>query len=183
MRVSQKIAAMFAGFIVDQNNLGGPGGFAEEDGDVSLEPGTIRRLAAGEDIRFATPDQASDGVAFARLTLGQIAAGLGVPQHLLDGDLSSANYSSLRTGLLPFRQKIEQFQYHCIVPQVLTPLWRRVVTRLYLAGEIEDLAPALKVEWLPPRPMQVDPEKDTRALVAQIEAGLTSRRQAVASLG
>ena len=183
MLVGQKIAAMFAGFIVDQNNLGGPGGFAEEDGDVSLEPGTIRRLAAGEDIRFATPDQASDGVAFARLTLGQIAAGLGVPQHLLDGDLSSANYSSLRAGLLPFRQRIEQFQYHCIVPQVLTPLWRRVVTRLYLAGEIEDLAPALKVEWLPPRPMQVDPEKDTRALVAQIDAGLTSRRQAVASLG
>lgn len=183
MLTGQKVGAMFAGFIVDQNNLGVPGGFDEEDGDVSLEPGTLRRLGAGEDIRFATPDQASDGVAFARLTLGQIAAGLGIPQHLLDGDLSSANYSSLRAGLLPFRQKIEQFQYHCIVPQVLTPLWRRVVTRLYLSGHIDDLASAFKVEWLPPRPMQVDPLKDTQALVAQIEAGLTSRRQAVASLG
>jgi len=183
MLVAQKIAAMFAGFIVDQNNLGGGSGFPEEDGDVSLEPGTIRRLAAGEDIRFATPDQASDSIAFARLTLGQIAAGLGVPQHLLDGDLSKANYSSLRAGLLPFRQRIEQFQYHCLVPQVLAPVWRRVMTRIYLAGDLDDLSPALRVEWLAPRPMQVDPMKDTQALIAQIDAGLTSRRQAVASLG
>ncbi len=183
MLVGQKIAAMFAGFIVDQNNLGGGSGFPEEDGDISLEPGTIRRLGAGEDIRFATPDQASDSIAFARLTLGQIAAGLGVPQHLLDGDLSKANYSSLRAGLLPFRARIEQFQYHQIVPQVLAPLWRRVMTRAYLAGDLDDLAPALRVEWLPPRPMQVDPMKDTQALIAQIDAGLTSRRQAVASLG
>jgi len=183
MLVGQKIAAMFAGFVTDQNNLGGAGGFPEADGDISLEPGTIRRLAAGEDIKFATPDQASDGVAFAKLTLGQIAAGLGVPQHLLDGDLSNANYSSLRAGLISYRAKIEQFQYHCIVPQVLNPLWRRVMTRAYLAGAFDDLAPALKVEFLTPRAMQVDPAKDTAALIAQIDAGLTSRRQAVASLG
>lgn len=34
-----------------------------------------------------------------------------------------------------------------------------------------------------PRPMQVDPEKDVAALKGQLELGLTSRRQAVASLG
>lgn len=186
MLVGQKISAMHAGFIVDQNNLGGGDtGFPEESdgGDVSLEPGTIRRLGAGEDIKFSQPDQASEGVPFAKLTLRQISAGLGLPTHLLDGDLSDATYSSLRAGLLPFRQKIEQFQKHNLIPQVLTPVWRLAMTRAFLGGAIDDLQPSLRVGWLPPRPMQVDPLKDTQALKEQIAAGLTSRRKAAASLG
>jgi lambda family phage portal protein len=185
--VGAKIAAMHAGFVTDQNNLGGTGTFPDANDltDISLEPGVVRILPAGTDIKFNSPAEAKDSIAFARLTLGQVAAGLGVPQHLLDGDLSNANYSSLRAGLIPFRQKIEQFQYHQIIPQVLAPLWRRVITRAYLAGQIDlpDLSTAFKVEWLPPRAMQVDPMKDTQALIAQIGAGLTSRTQAVASLG
>lgn len=184
--VGAKIAAMHAGFVTDQNALGGTGAYEASDlTDISLEPGVVRILPAGTDIKFNSPTEAKDSIAFAKLTLGQIAAGLGLPQHLLDGDLSSANYSSLRAGLIPFRQKIEQFQYHCIVPQVLAPLWKRVITRAYLAGDLDlpDLAPAFKVEWLTPRAMQVDPLKDTQALIAQIDAGLTSRTQAVASLG
>ena len=185
--VGAKIAAMHAGFVVDQNNLSGSGPFpdASDLTDISLEPGVVRVLPAGTDIKFNSPNEARESIAFAKLTLGQIAAGLGVPQHLLDGDLSDANYSSLRAGLLPFRQKVEQFQYHCIVPQALNPLWRRAMAREYLAErlDLEALEPAFKVEWLAPRAMQVDPQKDTEALIAQINAGLTSRTQAVASLG
>lgn len=185
--VGAKVSAMHAGFVVDQNNLSGTGAFPEADGlaDISLEPGVVRILPAGTDIRFNSPTEAKDSISFAKLTLGQIAAGLGVPQHLLDGDLSGANYSSLRAGLLPFRAKVEQFTYHCLVPQFLDPVFRRVVARAYLSGDLglPDLQPALKAEWLPPRPMQVDPLKDVAALKAQLAAGLTSRRQAVASLG
>lgn len=186
--VAQKIAAMFAGFVVDQTNMGGAAAaFPEADGlsDISLEPGTVRILPGGTDIRFATPEQARDGVGFAKLMLGQISAGLGVPQHLVDNDLSGANYSSLRAGLLPFRAKTEQFVYQTLVPQFLTPIFRRFVTEEYLGGKLDlpDLAPALAVEWLPPRAMQVDPQKDAEALIQMLDAGLTSRRQAVASLG
>lgn len=103
----------------------------------------------------------------------------------MDGDLTGANYSSLRAGLLPFRAKVEQYQYHALIPQVLDPIFRRVITHAYLARRLDlpDLTPALKAEWLPPRPMQVDPAKDVAALKGQLELGLTSRRQAVASLG
>jgi capsid protein len=41
----------------------------------------------------------------------------------------------------------------------------------------------LSCEWLPPRPMQVDPAKDVQTTVAELEAGLTSRRKAVAERG
>lgn len=184
--VGAKVAAMFAGFVRDPNDLGGSAHDAlqaiEDAG--GLTPGGIYDIG-NKEMTFNSPNEARDSIAFAKLTLGQIAAGLGIPQHLLDGDLSNANYSSLRAGLLPFRQKVEQFQYHQIVPQVLAPLWRRVITRAYVAGDLDlpDLAPAFKVEWLTPRAMQVDPQKDTAALVAQIEAGLTSRTKAVASMG
>lgn len=184
MLVGQKIAAMHAGFLTNANDLGTDFNPADLQ-DVSLEPGAIRTLPGGWDIKFSNPGEASEGVQFAKLTLGQIAAGLGLPQHLLDGDLSGANYSSLRAGLLPFRAKVEQFQYHTLIPQFLEPVFRRVVTRAWLSGNLDapELAPALKVEWLPPRPMQVDPAKDVAALGEMLDRGLTSRRQAVASLG
>ncbi len=185
--VGTKTAAMFCGFVVDQTQLGNAP-FPDATGDladISLEPGVMRVLPPGSDVRFTAPQQASEGVGFAKLILGQLAAGLGVPRHLLDGDLTGANYSSLRAGLLPFRQKVEQFQYHTLIPQVLDPVFRRVITHEYLAGRLDlpDLAAALKAEWLTPRPMQVDPLKDAAAVKAQLEMGLTSRRQAVASLG
>ena len=145
--VGAKVAAMHTGFVTDVNNLGGTGeGFSDADalGDISLEPGTMRVLPGGLDVKFNTPEQAKDGISFAKLTLGQIAAGLGVPQHLVDGDLTGANYSSLRAGLLPFRAKVEQFVYHTLVPQFLDPVFRRVITDAYLAGRLDvpDLAPA-----------------------------------------
>ncbi|OJF91520.1 phage portal protein [Rhizobium sp. 58] len=189
--VGVKVAAMHAGFLVDQNGSGEPydgtgtGGIME----TGLEPGTLKRLPTGYDIKFNAPQQASEVSAFLRLNLQQLAAGLGLPEHLLSGDLTGANYSSLRAGLLPFRQRIEQIQYGVLIPQLLRPVWRRVVTFSVLSGELD--APDfeqhprdwLSVDWLPPRPMQVDPLKDTEASIAEIEAGLTSRRKAVAERG
>ncbi|MAQ36128.1 MAG: phage portal protein, partial [Thioclava sp.] len=130
MLVGLKISSMFAGFVTDTTNMGGAGdAFPEADGgDISLEPGVVRVLPGGTDIKFAAPEQAKESIAFAKLTLGQIAAGLGVPQHLVDGDLSQANYSSLRAGLLPFRAKVEQYVYHTLVPQFLIPIFQRFVT-------------------------------------------------------
>jgi lambda family phage portal protein len=186
MLVGLKTSAMFAGFVTDMTNMGGVAeAFPDGVADISMEPGVVRVLPGGTDIKFSAPDQARESIAFAKLTLGQIAAGLGVPQHLVDGDLTQANYSSLRAGLLPFRAKVEQYVYHTLVPQFLDPMFRRFVTDEYLAGRLDvpDLSATLKAEWLPPRPMQVDPAKDMAAAREALDMGLTSRRQAVASMG
>ena len=183
--VKLKVSAMHVSFITDVNGTAGGvydgAGIGEED----LVPGAAIRLGMGEDVRTAFPEAARDAPALLKTMRHEIAAGLGVPTHLLDNDLSNANYSSLRAGLLPFRAKVEQYIYHTLVPQVLDPIFRRVVTDAYLSGRLDvpDLAPALKAEWLPPRPMQVDPQKDAQAVRELLEMGLTSRRQAVAALG
>lgn len=185
--VGAKVSAMFCGFISDPADVGG--GDAEEvlqgiQETGGLAPGGVYSLGAKQ-IDWSSPEQAKESIAFAKLTLGQIAAGLGVPQHLVDGDLSQANYSSLRAGLLPFRAKVEQYVYHTLVPQFLNPVFRRFVTDEYLAGRLDvpDLSAALKAEWLPPHPMQVDPQKDMAAAREALAMGLTSRRQAVAAMG
>lgn len=188
--VGAKVAAMHSGFLVDLNGTGTPYTGEEAGGimETGIEPGTMKRLPSGIDVKFNTPGVVNELGAFLTFNLRQLAAGLGLPSHLLDGDLSRANYSSLRAGLLPFRQRVEQIQYGCLVPQLLSPIWRAVVAHGVLSGDLDapeyESAPrGYAAEWLPPRPMQVDPFKDVQATVAEIEAGLTSRRKAVAERG
>lgn len=183
--VGTKVAAMFAGFLVNQNDMGAPDPFADEM--PSLEPGTLQRLPGGHDVRFATPQQAQQTGEFVRAQIRSLAAGLGVPAHWLDGDLSGANYSSLRAGLLPVRARCEQVQYLTLVPQLLAPVWREVVTWAALVGDLpgfeDDPRAALAADWLPPAWQQVDPQKQINADIAELEAGLTSRRKLVAQRG
>lgn len=188
--VGVKVAAMHAGFLIDQNGSGEPYDGSEAGGimESGLEPGTLKRLPTGIDVKFSTPQQANEVAAFLRLNLQQLAAGLGIPEHYLSGDLTGANYSSIRAGLLPFRQRVEAIQYHVLVPQLLRPVWDRVVLSAVLSGEIEaeDFETNMRAygaDWLPPKPLQVDPLKDVEATVAEIAAGLTSRRKAVAERG
>jgi lambda family phage portal protein len=180
-----QVAAMHAGFITDLNGTGEP-----YDGETpSLEPGALIRLPNGTDIKFNSPAQSQQVAEFLKLNLRQLAAGLGLPDHMLSGDLSGANYSSLRAGLLPFRQRMEQVQYTVLVPQFLAPVWRAVILHGVLSGDLDapdfEANPEfyLQADWLPPKPLQVDPLKDVNATVAEIEAGLTSRRKAVAERG
>lgn len=181
--MGQKVAALMSAFVVDPNATGQVQ-IGDDTGDLSsasLEPGVIRTLPAGTDVRFTSPQQARDSAAFIRTQLQALAAGLGVPEHMVSGDLSNANYSSLRAGLLPFRARLEQTQYGVLVPQLLRPVWRAALELEALAGRVE--ADDLAVEWIMPRPMQVDPLKDTEATREALSMGLMSRRQAVAEQG
>lgn len=183
--VGAKTSAMFAGFLTDLNATGGLPFDGDQTGgilDTGLEPGTLKVLPAGIDVKFSAPDAAKDSPAFLRMNLQALAAALGLPEHLLSGDLTNANYSSLRAGLLPFRARVEQTQYGTLVPQFLRPVWRRWIVAEVLSGRL-DLTPDLAAEWIMPRPMQVDPQKDLAAMKEALALGLTSRTKAVNELG
>lgn len=170
-----KIAAMHAGFI---KNTTDPGGIDTLDAaDLSLEPGAIRILPGGADITFNSPGQLSESAAFLRHNLQSLAAALGVPEHLLSGDMSNANYSSLRAGLLPFRARIEAVQYGTLVPQFLAPVWAAWLE------DAADLPGDLPTDWIAPRPQQVDPLKDAEATEKHLAMGLTTKARAIAELG
>lgn len=166
-----KVAAMFAGFLVNVNDTSGEDPFGGDE-MPSLEPGTIQKMPGGWDAKFTNPQQAQQTGEFVKAQIRQLAAGLGVPSHWLDGDLTGANYSSLRAGLLPVRARCEQVQYLTLLPQFLNPVWAEVFP------DDQDGA-----DWLPPAWQQVDPLKQVQADAAELEAGLTSRRKLIAARG
>lgn len=183
-----QVRALLAGYITDPNCTGQADFEEDSFSEISLEPATLRRLAPGYDIKFTSPPPGDDLSHFAKLNLRQIAAGLQLPVHMLDGDLSDANYSSLRAGLLPFRTRVDQLRATVLEPQFLQPVFERWLTLEVLSGRLdlpdfETDDSNLEVDWLPPAWQQVDPLKDMNATREQLDAGLTSRRREAAKLG
>lgn len=188
--VSAKVAAMHCGFLIDMNAVGGVPYEGPQTGgllNASLEPGVMRVLPSGIDVKFNNPQQANSAIELAKLTLRQIASGLGVPAHLIDYDLSQVNYSSLRGSLLDFKRRVEQVQFFMLIPMILNPVYRKWLAVEIATGRIPvpdgDPEAWMKVAWLPPAFEMVDPQKDMAAEIAAIDAGLKSRRQAVAERG
>lgn len=189
----QKVAALLAGFIVDPNG-DGAGFEGSRDGagnlDGGLEPGTLKVLGPGQDIRFSDPASiGQEAIDFLKITAREIAAGLGVPYESMSSDLSGVNYSSIRAGLVDFRRRVEAIQHNILVHQFCRPIWRRFVATEILSGRLEapgferDPEPYFAANWLTPKQDWVDPLKDVQAEVIAIDRGLMSRRQAVAARG
>lgn len=189
----QKVAALLTGFVTDPD--GQAGGFeGERDGagnlEGGLEPGTLKVLAPGQDIRFSDPAKVgAEVIDFLKINAREIASGLGLPYETLTGDLSGTNYSSIRAGLVAFRRRVEALQHNVLVFQICRPVWRRFVAAEILSGRLaapgfeRNPEPFLAARWITPRQDWVDPAKDAAAEVLAIQNGLMSRRQAVAGRG
>ena len=125
----KKTAAMFAGFITKTAPEDPMMGEIEADLDgaamASLEPGTMQVLLPGEDVKFSSPADVGGGYeAFQYRTLLAVSASLGLPYHLVTGDVRQANYSSLRAELVEFRRRVQQLQHGVIAHQLCRPIWR-----------------------------------------------------------
>lgn len=190
--IRQQIAAALTGFIHDQE--GGTGGFegTPRDGvlDGGLEPGTIKVLGPGQDIRFSTPASiGEDAISFLRLVHRIVASGIGCTYEQISGDYGATNYSSSRASLIEFRRKIEAVQHHVLVRQLCRPVWRRWLALEALSGRIaadglaRDPDAFLAAKWITPGWAWVDPSKEIDAEIKAIDAGLKSRREVVAGRG
>lgn len=188
-----KVSTMFAGVLENANDLSGENPFdGSQIGSVvveGLEPGTVKYVPGGYSLKFATPQQAQQAPEFLSAELRSVAVGMGVPAHLVSGDLSKANYGSLRADLVAFRQRYEQVQYGTLAPVLLRRVHARAVTSLILSGELDadgfesDPKAWTRAEYLFPAPPWIDPAKDSAAYRELIDAGLMSRRQVVAERG
>ena len=157
---------------------------------AQLEAGTMMDLEPGEDVKFTDPaDVGGNYEAFERQTLLRIGAGLGMPYDMLTGDLSQTSYSSIRAGILSFRRLCEQVQYGVFIFQFCRPVWRAFIEAAVLAGELDardyqaNRALYLAVKQHTPKWAWVDPEKDIKAEVLAIRAGLKSRSMAINETG
>lgn len=173
-----------------QSPLSAPAGSNATDGNGNaipptrrVTPGMIERLFPGEEVDFLTPSGSGAFSEFAGHQLRAVATGLGLTYDLVTGDLSQANYSSLRAGRLAFKRRLEQAQWLMLVPRLCQPVWDAFIAAAQADGALPDRPGPWPVEWAPPRFEMVDPLKDTAAIRDQLRLGLITWGQAVAEMG
>lgn len=183
-RWRKKITAALAAFITTPNapavsSLGAvsteTSATGQQRGIERIAPGTIKRLLPGEAVTFSSPPADQGLEAYLRWELYAICAGLGLPYAELTGDLSNANYSSMRAGKLEFWNLLDAWQWHMVQPMLLKRAWRRV--------QATSGVPGMPCEWGFPKRHWVDPVKDVTAEIRAIRAGLTSSPEAIGSRG
>jgi lambda family phage portal protein len=183
----KKVAAMYAMFVTSpapDNPLAPP------DEEYEVAPGQVVRLDPGEDVTISAPaDSGSTYEPFQYRTLLQISAALGIPYGYLSNDGAKGNFSNSRLSLIEFRRRVSAWQHSVMVFQMCRPVWARFMDVVVLAGGLRlpgydrRRAEYLACNWLPTKWDWVDPLKDANAEIAQIEAGLKSRSQAIAERG
>ncbi len=195
-RVRKKIAAMFGAFITSPDGGGGDGNDIgtslgnDIEGRVlaGLEPGIIRYLDRGEDIKFAAPaDIGGNTSAWLQQQLREVAVGVGLTYEQLTGDLSNVNYSSLRAGLVEFRRRCEALIFHIMVFQICRPIAGWWMDALYRSGAIDlpdywqNRSEYLDIEWYGQGWEYINPVDDRIAEQMDIRNGLNSRQSVVAN--
>ena len=137
----------------------------------------------------APADSGSTYEPFQYRTLLQISAALGIPYGYLSNDGAKGNFSNSRLSLIEFRRRVSAWQHSVMVFQMCRPVWARFMDTAVLAGALRlpgydrRRAEYLACNWLPTKWDWVDPLKDANAEIAEIEAGLKSRTQAIAERG
>jgi len=147
-----------------------PGGGVRDLGE--LGGGNIFGMPNGMNFTVVEPKAAPGYVEYVKFALHLIAAGMGVPYHLLTGDMSAVNYSSARVRILDFRRVVGQMQWVTLIPKLLIPLYQSFVQHAWLAGLIKTLD--MEVEFSVPKWDYVNPEQDVKADLAEISGGLSS---------
>ncbi|WP_136419964.1 phage portal protein [Herbaspirillum sp. ST 5-3] len=183
--VRKKIEACFVAFVrtdSDATRLGDAKKDAQGLGtNERVSPGMIKYLSNAEGVEFGAPAASGGYGEYTATQLHAIAAGAGVTHEQLTGDLSRVNYSSIRAGLMEFRELIAQEQWLAFVPMVLNPIARRFQETAILAGV--QRGPAQQFTWTMPKREWVDPLKDVLAIKEAIRGGMMSLSEAIRARG
>lgn len=152
---------------------------------TDLRPGAIHRLKAGED---AVPFTPSSNTAFdpvSRANLMAIAAACGITYDQLTGDLTQANYSSMRAGTIPQRRVISDMQWNTLEPQAIRRIVARFLVRAELAGRLPPPPRRSAQLWQVVMPAfeAIDPKKDLEADILAVRSGRLSPQDFIEAWG
>ncbi len=183
--VKERTQASFAGFMKRQPGGINPLNTKEDDQGrkiTRIEPGMIADIGEA-DIVFSQPSgQSSFGEAYIA-GMQAMAAGAGITYDQLTGDLTRANYSSLRAGKIEFRRLVEQVQWHILAPRLIRPVARRFIQRGMLAGILPVRRDGYRFDLVMPANEPIDPKKDLEADILAVRAGRLSPQEFISAWG
>lgn len=165
---------------------GTPGGFGSSpDGDLGLEPARRERFAPGSilttsqstDLQFLQPPSHMDEAAtLGRMLLLAAAAGAGLPEYMLTGDASNANYASTMVSEGP-AVKLFQSEQRFFASE-LSRLWRWVMSEAMRLGLLPSgFCESVEPDWAFPTVVARDRPRERYADVRLVKAGVLSRSE------
>lgn len=196
-RVRKRIEACLAAFVVgaDDEDQAPLTPSAQKNNDEAIHvrdargelmeemsPGMIGYLRGGKDVKFTAPSQTGSYPEYMRSQQIEIAAGTDTIYELLTGDMSRANYSSIKAGMNDFRRAIETFQWNTFIPRFCIPQRQQFLNVAIAAGLLPGNTPADAI-WTTPRFEAIDPQKETLADIAAMRALLISPQEAIRRRG
>jgi lambda family phage portal protein len=199
--MAQVIAAAFPVFIGrEETNQLLPPGVQEEEGEdgekvyyQEIHEGQVLYGNKGEKPEVLESKRPSQNfISFCDLILRITASSLEVPYEVLTKDFSKTTYSSARAALL------EAWRVYGVYRSFFTrhycqPVYQMVMEEAWLRGYFTlpagapDFYDGLRfwcnARWIGPARGYIDPEKEIKASIAAIGAGLMSRQQHIAENG
>ncbi len=164
-------------------------GNQDQDSVLDFAPGSIRRLAPGEEMQFFSPNRPDDSFSpFVQQMLRAVAAGVGCSYTQVSSDFSQSNYSSSRLELLETRAHYRTLQQY-IIEALCQEVYSRWLEMAVMSGSLElpgyDIDPERYEEckWLPPAAQFVDPQKEADAYKSLVRSGVMTLSQVVALHG
>jgi len=182
VRMRARIEACLGVVVVEETD--GDTELAEQGqlGTPKLSPGSITRVRAnsGAGVQVVNPSGTGGLEAFAKQDLHAAAAGGGMAYYQVSGDLSGANYSSLKAGRIDFEDLREQ-----ILWLVLVPLMDEIFAAFVEHGVLMGRWPKgdYGMQWMPPAIASLDRLADVNADKAEVRAGFMSPQEAVGKRG
>ena len=161
----------------------------QDDSVLDFSPGSIRRLAPGEEMQFFSPNRPDDAFTpFVAQMLRAVASGVGCSYTQISSDFSQSNYSSSRLELLETRTHYKTLQQY-LIEALCERVYERWMEMAVMAGVLVlpgyDLDPERYEEskWIPPAAQFVDPQKEADAYKSLIRSGIMTLSQVIALHG
>ena len=180
--MKQKVAACFAGFVVNQSvEVDDLHDLEDTDVMERIEPGIIESLPAGKDIKFANPPSMEDFKEFNSVMVHSIASGLGITYESLTGDLSEVNFSSGRMGWIEMGRNIDSWRQHVMINMFI----ERVVKDFIKTYELTNNVNLKNISWrhISPRREMIDPSKEITGIIKSVRSGFTSLSEEITAMG
>ena len=164
-------------------------GTFDQESVLDFSPGSIRRLAPGEEMQFFTPNRPDDAFTpFVQQMLRAVAAGIGCSYTQVSSDFSQSNYSSSRLELLETRTHYKTLQQY-LIESLCEEVYEKWLEMAVLAGVLDlpgfDSNPQRyeEAKWIAPAAQFVDPQKEAAAYKELIRCGIMTLSQVIALHG
>jgi lambda family phage portal protein len=188
--VAARVAACKSGFFKPNGSDGYVGDGVDDLGNTISEasPGSFELLPVGMDFQAFDPTHPAGNFApFIKATLRGIASGLGVSYNSLASDLEGVNFSSIRAGVLEERQHWKSIQAwmieHFMVPVYTEWLRMALISNQLAPIPVNKISKFSEPKWQARGFEWIDPLKDAKANLQEIQMGTKSRADILAEKG